>query len=221
MVLVHYGDIFGQMNASNRKDMFTLTLEKGIPKLYTSPERVLTAKSKSLADDSWHHIAASMPHKSCKLSEVKMFIDGKKVKSTLHGDNAHIFMTTSGRVGIGGFGYSDQYFDNALPQLEPLVGSLDEFYMWSRSVGLDDIRGSMRKSFQNFMNMRCIRNKRILKSVVNVGKERCQKRCSNQLSCRGFETMLLSNGKKKCSLFYDIPEVGENLNGASCNLPMI
>lgn len=222
MILVHYGDLFGQMNAGKRKDMFTLSLEKGIPKLYTSPEKVLTAKSQSLADDTWHHVAVTMPHKSCKLSEVRMFIDGKKVKSVLRGkDDGHIFMVTSGRVGIGSFGYSDQYFDNALPHLAPFVGSIDEFYMWSRSVDLDDVRISMRKSFRKFKNRKCIKLRSNLKNVINVGEERCQKRCSNQLFCRGYETMVSSEGESKCTLFNDVPGVGETIEGATCNLSLI
>ena len=56
--------------------MFTVTLKNGTPQVYISETSVLRPKKEyTLNDDSWHHIAVSMPKGSCALSEVVMHTD--------------------------------------------------------------------------------------------------------------------------------------------------
>merc|ERR1740124_2079393 len=49
------------------------------------------------------------------------------------------FFTTTGRLSIGGFGYSHISHEDIFPHLSPYVGKLDEFYMWGRAIEDNDI----------------------------------------------------------------------------------
>jgi len=136
MILVHYGHSFGFDPISKfLKDIFTLTLENGTPKLYTNDKSVLIpTKSQNLNDGRWHTIAVSMPSKSCTLSEVVMYIDGDIIDTSIPQHNRHIFFVTSGRMSIGGFGYSDKSFESLYPHLIPFTGKVDHFFMWGGSL---------------------------------------------------------------------------------------
>jgi len=138
MVLVHYGQNFG--NTISYKDMFTLTLNNGTPILYSSPESALKPLNKdNLNDGQWHHLAVSMPKKSCRLSVVDMFIDGKNVKTKSPAINNHHFFVTSGSMSIGGFGYTSRVYDSTFPTVKPFIGGVDEFYLWSKPIKKKDL----------------------------------------------------------------------------------
>ena len=137
VILVHYGHGY---STKSKKDMFTVTLKNGTPQVYISETSVLRPKNEyTLNDDSWHHIAVSMPKGSCALSEVVMYVDGKAIRTKVTNDE-HIFFTTSGRLSIGGFGYSHDSYEEAFPHLSPYIGKLDEFYLWGRYVSKKDLR---------------------------------------------------------------------------------
>merc|ERR1740139_277156 len=129
MILVHYGHSFGFQRFA--KDIFTLTLEKGTPKLYINDKSVLIpTKSQKLNDGRWHNIAVSMPSNSCTLSEVAMYIDGDIIETSIPQHDDHIFFITSGRMSIGGFGYSHESFERFLPHLIPFTGRIGNFFLW-------------------------------------------------------------------------------------------
>jgi len=133
MILVHYGHSFGFQRFA--KDIFTLTLEKGTPKLYINDKSVLTpTKSQKLNDGSWHDVAVSMPSKSCNLSEVVMYVDGDIIETSIPQHDDHIFFMTSGQMSIGGFGYSHNSFESLFPHLKPFTGKISSFYMWGMSL---------------------------------------------------------------------------------------
>lgn len=78
MALVHYGHYF---SGNSQKHIYTLTLQNGDPMLYISPTAILRPESKhDLNDGNWYHIAVSMPRKSCLISEVIIYVDGKAIK---------------------------------------------------------------------------------------------------------------------------------------------
>jgi len=137
VILVHYGHAFTE---NSTKNMYTLTLKKGTPNLYISPTAILepVKRKLNLNDGNWHHIAVSMPTKSCKLSDVIMYVDGKVIETTTETET-NIFFTTTGRLSIGGFGYSHISHEDIFPHLSPYVGKLDEFYMWGRAIEDNDI----------------------------------------------------------------------------------
>lgn len=141
MILVHYGGTFGERSAKN---IFTLTLNNGTPMLYISSKSILKPeRGYDLNDGRWHHIAISMPKTSCTLSEVIMYIDGDVIE-TVAKKNINIFFITSGRLSIGGFGYSNESYESIFPHLSPFQGKVDEFYMWGRAIEDNDLRESMR-----------------------------------------------------------------------------
>ena len=138
MLLVHYGNNFGYVVGS-KKDIFTLTLKNGTPALYRSPTSVLVPEdSFTLGDNEWHHIVVSMPKPNCKLSEVVIYIDGTSVRTKQPKFDKHIFFITSGRMSIGGFGYSSDSFESVYPNFSSYVGSIDDFSMWSRPIEQND-----------------------------------------------------------------------------------
>lgn len=140
MILVHYGHAF---TANSNKNMYTLTLEKGAPMLYASPTHIVVPEERyKLNDGKWHHIAVSMPSKSCLLSDIVMYVDGNVIETTTDKDN-HIFFTTTGRLSIGGFGYSHESHERIFPFLSPFIGKVDEFYMWGRTIEDNDIKLAM------------------------------------------------------------------------------
>lgn len=142
MILIHYGHNF---SGRSSKNIYTLTLQNGNPMLYISRTAILQPKMKyDLNDGNWHHIAVSMPRKSCNLSEVMMFVDGKAINTITDKNEANIFFVTSGRLSIGGFGYSHNSYEENFPHLSPFIGRLDEFYAWGRALKGDDVKLLMR-----------------------------------------------------------------------------
>ena len=141
MILIHYGHNY---STKSNKSIYTLTLNDGTPMLYTSHDKILQpTKKHSLNDGKWHHIAVSMPTESCRLSDVILYVDGKSVKTGVTTDE-HIFFSTSGRLSIGGFGYSHKNYETKFPGLSPYVGKLDEFYLWGRSIKNKDLKLAMK-----------------------------------------------------------------------------
>lgn len=138
MVLIHYADYWGgHVPRSQGKDHFTLTLDSGIPVIHTQP--VVELKSMdptSLADGNWHHIAVSMPIKSCYMSQLEIYVDGSMVSTRIN-ENRRIFQTTSGRMSIGGYGYSKSGFEDAYPGTGPFIGMLDDFVLFSRPLQIE------------------------------------------------------------------------------------
>ena len=80
MILVHYGHTF--MGETTKKDIFTLKIKNGEPRLYTSPKSILIPNVPvKLNDNRWHHIIISMPRQNCKLSEVEMYTNGERIQT--------------------------------------------------------------------------------------------------------------------------------------------
>jgi hypothetical protein len=131
MILVHYGGT----SSKSGKDIFTLTLNNGIPILYRSrASRFKPVFQYHLNDGKWHHVAVSMSENSCKLSDVIMYIDGKRADTTATSDDDYLFFMNSGRISIGGFGYTSERYESEFPHLSPFFGKIDEFQMWGRSI---------------------------------------------------------------------------------------
>ncbi len=137
MVLFHYGDYWGKVvKRKDWKDHFMLTLDYGVPVVNTQTVIQLRPLDENinLADGSWHHIAISMPRKSCRVSELKMYVDGEYVEAKVVNEDRHIFCTTAGRANLGSFGYSTRGFEDAYPDVSPFVGIMDDFVMFARPL---------------------------------------------------------------------------------------
>jgi len=139
MILVHYGAIFGSSIDKTTKDFFTLVLDNGVPTVYLGKKKILKSTGHNLlADGQWHHIAVSMPTKSCLLSQVNIYVDGIKTITWLLDSDDYIFTTTSGRLSLGGYGYSAKYFDDIFPEMETYSGYMDDFKFHSRPLTSND-----------------------------------------------------------------------------------
>jgi len=138
MVLVHHGNYWGKMLYADQKDHFTLSLDKGIPSIRTRPGTKVTIESRNITDNQWHHIAVSMPRNSCLVSELEIYIDGESIDIKITTKDHNLFHTTTGRMSIGGFGYSNSGFESAYPNLKPYIGLLDDFYLFGRPLNIDE-----------------------------------------------------------------------------------
>jgi hypothetical protein len=98
----------------------------------TSKDRSIRATGVEINDNKWHHIAASMPEDGCKLSEVRIYVDGQRVESTLTGTDCKLRFNQAVRMSIGGGGYSNKSFDRV--PVKPFIGELDEIMVWVRPL---------------------------------------------------------------------------------------
>jgi len=136
MILVYYGALWSSF--SDKKDYFLLTLNRGIPTIYRDDNISRKASGiKSIADGQWHHVVITMPRQSCLFSEIQMYIDGYQVYtvySTLGSKDEHVFFMTSGRMNVGGLGYSVLSLNHPGFDKVPFEGFLDDISLWSRPL---------------------------------------------------------------------------------------
>jgi len=136
MVLFQYASCSTSPTATFPKVHIILALDNGIPIVNLQPTIILKPSLKlNLADDKWHHIAISMPKKSCLLSELEMYVDGLKINTNVQGDR-FIFYSTGGRMNLGGFGYSNSGFEDAYPGRGAFIGVLDDFTLHARPLAM-------------------------------------------------------------------------------------
>jgi len=122
----------GSIWSKELKQFFNLNLDDGRPVVMTSDNQWLKAENSILNDGEWHHLVATMPSDGCRLSEVKLYVDGQPVETQLSGNDVALFFNQAVRLGIGGLNYSNKGFDEL--QVEPFVGELDEVSVWTRSL---------------------------------------------------------------------------------------
>jgi len=219
MILVHYGDYFG-VNVYFTKDCYTLTLNNGTPMLYSSPNSFVKPRDEyNLNDGQWHHVAVSMPKISCRLSEINMHINGKAVKTITPEQDRNLFFVTSGKMSIGGFGYSSVGFEKVYPNFKPFIGGIDEFYLWSKPLKYKDLNLAMRRNFKITLDTRCKRKGVPRKFVTVKWKAECENKCRRKIDCWGFQKWTTTKNTEKCIHFGKRPTgyIGEQQN-ASCGI---
>ena len=216
MILIHYGSIFGK-KAKSAKDFFTLTLDRGSPKMYTNVGREMVSSDNiNIADGIWHHIGVSMPSKSCLLGEVQIFVDGNAVITIGPDVDKPIFTTTSGRLSVGSFGYSSAGYDDAYPDMKHYIGLIDDLKVWSRPLQASDLP-MKEKTFNISDGYRCNR-RGIQKTLIRANMKRCKKRCTKDATCFGFELRQVpeGRGKPKCFMFNEKPTIGDSRSQTKC-----
>jgi len=132
-ILINTGSVW----YSKLANIFNLHLNRGRPEVMISKSQQLYAKDLQINDGLWHHIAVVMPSDSCRLSEVRLYVDGQPVKVGMVGADRPIKNYQSVRFGFGGLNYSTEAFD-ALP-IEPFVGEMDEISVWTRPLSSKEI----------------------------------------------------------------------------------
>lgn len=217
-IIVHYGSVF-KVAKKSVKNIFTLTLNNGNPNLYIKPDTKLETKNNlNLADGSWHHLGVMMPKKSCLLSEVKITVDGFAVDTEVAGKDENIFFLTSGRVSLGGFGYSTRQYDDFFPNMKGFIGMMDSFYMWGRVMEPDEMLVSMRGDYHISWAESCGRTEGQKSNLYVAPFWKCRKKCSKQQACYGYESYKdQSTNTHQCTLFYDhVPSQGLRKGGYRC-----
>lgn len=146
MTLIYFGPSY----RSNEKDSLRIMLKNGRLRFQFSRSSVFRLRGNQiLADDQWHHVAISMPFKSCKYSEVDVYIDGVKNDFVQkRGMDQHIFFNTDGRLNIGGHGYATRTSADVLPY-KNFEGEVDDVMVWSRALELPEV---LKLSCQNSKN---------------------------------------------------------------------
>ena len=219
MILIFYGGVFGTVKT---KDIFLLTLKKGNPRVYFGKNRFLTTSDDlNLNDGVWHHLAISMPRKSCFKSEVRIIVNGNFVPTSLKGKDDNVFFTTSGKTSFGGFGYSNSKYESQFPRLENFDGMMDNLHIWGGfSITPQLLVTAMKKKFETHAvqckhsEFKTFKNKR---SAV-----KCLKICRKQPDCWGYELRDKIGRKYKCFNFIGKrPELGETTTGTDSCHPAI
>ncbi len=220
MVLVHYGAAWGSQRYDSERDIFSLTLNSGRPRLYAREGRMLTTtKDMALNDGQWHHIAVSMPQKHCLLSQVEMIINGRKVETTGPSDDEALFFINYGRVSLGGLGYSASNYESRFPNWSPYRGSMDRFILWARPITSGDISWSMNKNFQTFEGSACDETDISWKRVVKKSQQEseCRRRCFRHVWCFGYQSVPLDdNNNFQCTLYPVRPKKGAVRGNSTC-----
>lgn len=200
------------------KDLLLLTLKNGIPRLYTSHKRFVFANIEegALNDGEWNSIAISMPTKSCRMSEIKMYINGAIKPTTVSGNNTQMFFYTTGSMSLGGWGYAHTYHEQLFPDIEPLTGSMDEFNLWGRKLSYLDLKKATKKKFERNINVICDGSH----DELGVGKRtpnKCRLKCRNLPKCWGYE-LVPSEGGYQCYIYHERPQVGnETVTKGQCS----
>lgn len=148
MMLMSYVNRFSKTyGPPNYKNDFLLTLDKGVPTYYFHPELPFRASGLPSLAGEWHHLALTMPKKSCLMSEFQLYVDGSIVDTVFVGNikqgKNHVFFTTSGQMNFAGFGYAGSKMRDGFPTKGPFIGELDDIGVWARSLSGVDVQQIM------------------------------------------------------------------------------
>lgn len=145
LILVHSGQAWSK--TQTRENIFTLTLNNGIPTVYANKSSTLKAIDVApLNDGGWHQVAVSMRRLSSPLSEVKLYIDGKETSTLVHLD-MELFFVNYSRISIGSLGFTSTT-EADFPNWSSFHGLIDEVYLWARPIWPFDLRKSPRNTFE-------------------------------------------------------------------------
>jgi hypothetical protein len=215
MILFHYDHKF---NGNSRDNIFSLTIAYGQPKLYSSSTSVLQPIIRNnLNDGKWHHIAVTMRSRSCLLSEVLMYIDGRSVSLRVTNDD-YLYISTYGSLSIGGFGYSNTK-QSEFPTWRLYEGAIDEIYVWDRRIRpRSDLATAMRKNFKATHGRECKQQDGSISTYYIKAPDECRSHCSSNRLCWGYEIQSQLNTEAICKLFTggERPSVGNESSGSSC-----
>lgn len=91
-----------------KPQVMNLRLRNGRPELVVSATAKLKAKNANelrVNDGDWHHLVVSHDTDGGMLSEIKIYIDGKNVKTKTQGEDLIVDFPNGGVLSLGGFGH--------------------------------------------------------------------------------------------------------------------
>ncbi len=214
MVLVHHANSWGgAVSNTSLIDHFTLTLDHGVPVVNVQPTvKLRPLDVMNIANGQWHHIGISMPRKSCMVSELEIYVDGRRLTRTKVNIDRHIFYTTSGRSSLGGFGYSNLGFEDAFPGVGPFIGVMDDFVMFARPLLVKADFPSL-KPFMSNAKTSCDKTNPE-EYVILDPFNNCFKQCLDKVWCIGYERSWIPDDR--CILFNVLPRLGEPQRATAC-----
>jgi hypothetical protein len=120
------------------KGFMNLRINNGLPEVVISEDHNLLALTEKINDGNWHHLAVTMPKESCRLSEVLIYVNGKKTVTRIKkGSDITLNFTKSMRLSIGGLGYTNKAFNKL--NVKAFKGLIDEVCIWTRSISAEEI----------------------------------------------------------------------------------
>jgi len=129
----------------NQDAVMSLRLQNGEPELVFSSGQKIYNSSIKLNDGLWHHIAATMPFKGCKMSDVKLFVNGELVPISIAGSDNTIDLPNGAMLSLGGFGYGGAADGDALDRVGfrqglNFYGAFDDVMVFARPLTDSEIR---------------------------------------------------------------------------------
>jgi len=187
VILIHFGQSWGRTNGN--RNIFSLTLDHGTPKLYASQSSILqpNVDGNKLNDGGWHQVAVSMPYHSSPLSKVKFYIDGIPTETSVRND-VKLFFFNYGRISIGSLGFSSTTVSE-FRTWKSFHGYINDVFVWGSTITPSHLKQSPKLSLRRIKNA-CCKNKTIggMKREVVAGLKTtklCRSMCQNNALCLG------------------------------------
>jgi len=206
VILIHFGQSW-EINSDKNKNIFSLTLDHGTPKLYASQSSILQPNmdGNTLNDGGWHQVAVSMPYRSSPLSKVKFYLDGILTQTSVRND-VNLFFFKYGRVSIGSLGFSSTTVSD-FPTWKSFHGYINDVIVWGRTITPSQLRNCPKLRLHRIKNSWC--NRKIIKGMkteIIAGLENvkiCKNRCKENALCLGVEFTKLNKSSQNttCILF--------------------
>jgi len=204
VILIHFGQSWGMITDKN---IFSLTLDHGTPKLYASQSSILQPNmdGNTLNDGGWHQVAVSMPYHSSSLSEVKFYIDGILTQTSVRND-VNLFFFNYGRISIGSLGFSNTTVSD-FPTWKSFHGYINDVFVWGRTITPSQLKYCPKLRLRRIKNAWC-NSKTIwgMKKEVIAGLKNlkiCTSMCKENELCLGVK--FIKNNKAsqntQCILF--------------------
>lgn len=113
----------------NGKNNFDIGLKEGRLTVFALNSYLQTYDNNKLINDGeWHQVAVVFPEKSKNLTELKLFVDGKKQKAQISGKNKMVMIKPSYNMLIG------SSTSNKGSDIQNFVGCIDELSIWYNSL---------------------------------------------------------------------------------------
>ena len=212
-ILIHFGQSWGRTQNRYSKNIFSLTLDNGTPKLYASQSSILqpVMDGNTLNDGGWHQVAVSMPHLSSPLSKVKFYIDGILTQTSVRND-VNLFFFNYGRISIGSLGFSSTTVSD-FPMWKSFHGYVNDVFVWGRTITPSHLKQSPKLRLRRTKNSCCESNtipgmkKKVIAGLRNANK--CKRRCQKKPLCLGakFEKKSKYSENTVCILFKNMRPV--------------
>ena len=121
-----------------------------------------------------------------------MYVDGRKIQTKVSngtkGDK-NIFFITSGKLSLGGFGYSSDKYEIEFPFVHNFIGKMASFWLWSNPISRKALRQASKRRFETTVGYGCSDSKPMKYRNILTSA-----RCHKKMFKKTFMLGLLSHG---------------------------